>query len=210
MYEESSRRKFFSGGLLSLILKFAVIAVFIFILCWLFTRNNNKATIISENSSSYVNNITAMKEAALEYFTSDKLPTKVGGTQKLSLSQMLDQKLLIDFTDNGKTCDVAESYVQVTKTADENYALKVNLNCGKNSDFIVTTIEKQTTQTCNLDGKCEELLEKLDETIANLENKTNNTSSSSSNKNQSTNDKNVNISNNNNSSSSSSSSSSKK
>ena len=139
MYEESNR-SVFNGGLLSLILRLLLLAIFVFILCWLFTRNS--ATVIRETNSSFASNISTMKEAAFEYFTTDKLPENVGGTEKLSLTQMLNQKLLIDFTDNGKDCDTNDSFVQATKTADENYALKVSLTCDKQSDFIVTTIEK--------------------------------------------------------------------
>lgn len=141
MYEESERR-IFGEGILSLILKLLLLAIFVFILCWLFTRNANTSKVIRETSSSYANNIATMKQAAFEYFTTDKLPGEVGESEKLSLSQMLNQKLLIDFTDNGKTCDTDSSYVQATKTADENYALKVNLTCDDQDDFIVTTIEK--------------------------------------------------------------------
>ena len=141
MYEESERR-IFGEGILTLILKILLLAIFVFILCWLFTRNVSTGKVIKETSSSYATNIATMKDAAFEYFTTDKLPSEVGGTEKLSLTQMLNQKLLIDFTDNGKTCDTDNSYVQATKTADENYALKVNLTCDDQDDFIVTTIEK--------------------------------------------------------------------
>ena len=158
MYEESNR-SVFNGSILSLILRLLLLAIFVFILCWLFTRNS--ATVIRETNSSFASNISTMKEAAFEYFTTDKLPENVGGTEKLSLTQMLNQKLLIDFTDNGKDCDTNDSYVQATKTADENYALKVSLTCDKQSDFIVTTIEKQNlnvTVDCaachDADAKC--------------------------------------------------------
>ena len=158
MYEESNR-SVFNGSILSLILRLLLLAIFVFILCWLFTRNS--ATVIKETNSSFASNISTMKEAAFEYFTTDKLPNNIGGTEKLSLTQMLNQKLLIDFTDNGKECDTNDSYVQATKTADENYALKVSLTCDKQSDFIVTTIEKQNlnvTVDCaachDADAKC--------------------------------------------------------
>lgn len=142
MYEEGNKKLSFNW--VSLALKLLIVAVFVFILCWLFTRNaTSKDSKTVEKNTEYINNITAMKEAAFEYFTESHLPSSVGGTEKLTLEQMINQKLLIDFTDDGDKCDTKDSYVQTTKTADGDYALKVSLNCGKNKDFIVTTIENK-------------------------------------------------------------------
>lgn len=150
MYEENNK-SFFNGGLLLLILKLVCLGIFIFLICWLFLRNN-QSSVSKDSDGEYIANIGAMKEAAFEYFTKEKLPKTVGKSQKLTLEEMVNQKLLIDFTNNGKTCDLESSYVQATKTADENYALKVTLNCDKKEDYIVTTIEKkevECTVNCN-------------------------------------------------------------
>jgi hypothetical protein len=149
MYEESNRN--ILSGWLGFILKLVLLAIFVFILCWLFTRNSGNKVVLEKNY--FGENITSMKEAAMEYYTSSKLPAKVGETKKISLNEMLNQKLLVDFTDNGKQCNTSESYTQVTKTADNNYALKVSLTCGKESDYIVTTIEKNNNSNCDLSGK---------------------------------------------------------
>ena len=47
----------------------------------------------------------------------------------MTLKQLLDNKLILEFTDkNGNTCDTTNSYVQVTKTLDSEYALSsINL-----------------------------------------------------------------------------------
>ena len=147
MYEEKDS-KFKKGNWLILILKLLLVAIFAFILCWLFMRNNKKQTVTTEPNPEFIQNINYMKESALEYFTSDRLPKNDGGKIKVSLEDMLDQKLLIDFTQNGKKCDLKASYIQATKTEDDNYALKVNLKCGNKEDFIVTSIEKKDN-TCN-------------------------------------------------------------
>ncbi len=141
MYEESSKK--LSINWVSLAIKLGILIIIVFLLCWLFTRNKNKTnnTVIGMQNEEYIANITAMKEAALEYFTDSKLPENIGGTKLLSLNEMLNQKLLIDFTDNGKKCNTNTSYIQATKTADGAYALKVNLVCGEDNDFIISTIE---------------------------------------------------------------------
>ena len=152
MYEEGNRKLSFNWA--GLAIKLVILAVIVFVVCLIFTRvtngNNNSSNSLAMGNTEYITNITAMKDAAFEYFTPSKLPEEVGGTEKLTLSQMLNQKLLIDFTEDGDVCDINSSYVQTTKTADGNYALKVSLDCGEKSDFIVTTIE----ETACADGTC--------------------------------------------------------
>ena len=146
MYEEGNRKLSFNWA--GLAIKLVILAVVVFVVCLIVTRftgnNSSSNNSLAMGNTEYITNITAMKDAAFEYFTPSKLPENVGGTEKLTLSQMLNQKLLIDFTEDGDICDINSSYVQTTKTADGNYALKVSLDCGDKSDFIVTTIEETT------------------------------------------------------------------
>ena len=153
MYEEGNRKINFNWG--SLAIKLGIIAVIVFIICLIITKVSNKdgsgKTLFAMGDTEYITNITSMKDAAFEYFTPSKLPENIGETQKLTLAQMINQKLLIDFTNDGETCDINNSYIQATKTADNNYALKVSLDCGEKSDFIVTTIEQAE---CVVNGNC--------------------------------------------------------
>ncbi len=169
MYEETDK-KFLTKDLILLILKLVFLAIFIFIICWLFLRNN-KGTVIKENDKDFIININAMKESAFEYFTKENLPSKNGQSIKLTLEEMINQKLLIDFTNNGQTCSLNESYVQATKTADENYALKVNLKCQEKEDYIVTTIENKdiVCQTCEKENPTETDTPISDNTSTNTE-----------------------------------------
>ena len=198
MYEESDK-KFISGNVILLILKLVLLAIFVFIICWLFLNNNNKKKETTKNvDNTFITNINAMKESAFEYFTSDKLPSKSGQIVKLTLEDMIKEKLLLDFTENGKTCSLTDSYVQATKTSEDNYALKVNLDCKDGSDFIVTNIEKdnKACTTCP---------------ITNSDNNTNNNNNTNTNTSTNTNTTtNTTTNNNNNNNSSSSSSSSNK
>ena len=115
MYEEGSKK--LSINWLSLVIKLLILGLFVFLLCWLFTRNksSNKNDYLASDTdfSTY---ITAMKEAADDYFTDSKLPEDLYGTETITLRDMLNQKLLIDFTDNGEKCDLTNSYAQVTKS----------------------------------------------------------------------------------------------
>lgn len=153
MYEEGNKNLSLNWG--SLLIKLVILAVIVFLAGLIFTKvtgKNSSSNTLASSNSDYITNISTMKTAAFEYFTKSKLPEKVGGTEKLTLAQMVNQKLLIDFTNDGKVCDTNSSYVQATKTADGNYALKVSLTCGKQSDFIVTTIE--SADVCSSSDTC--------------------------------------------------------
>ena len=57
--------------------------------------------------------------------------------KKLTLRDMLNNKMIIEFTDsNGKTCDADKSYVEVTKQNGE-YIFKTNLSCGNEEDYVI-------------------------------------------------------------------------
>lgn len=154
----------------SVILQFLFVALFVFILIWLFPmKSDMKKAIASIDSADnnglsilydriFNENLYAMKEAAKDYFTLERLPQKVGDSTKITLKQMLDKKIILPFVDkNGKQCDLNASYVLVTKY-DEEYLMKVNLKCGKEENYLLvnmgcydycsqTICEKKTTST---------------------------------------------------------------
>lgn len=200
MYEEGNKSLNINWG--SLIIKLVILALIMVVAGLVYVRvtkntDTTKSKSIATSNSEFINNINTMKNAAIEYFTESKLPEKVGATKKLTLDEMINQKLVIDFSNEGKTCDTGKSYVQATKTADENYALKVSLTCGKQEDFIVSTIEKKTCKENCTDNN------KTNEVVDNKQNSNNNNTSNGADTNNSS--TNNNTSNNNSSQNSSSS-----
>lgn len=139
MYEERrDNNKFLFRDI---ILQFIFIILFIFILVWLFPSK----TDINELSGKFDvltnrifnENIQTMKEAAIGYYTTPRLPQKVGDKVKMTLQQMEDKYLVIPFTDaNGNECDKEKSYVEMIKYEDE-YQMKVNLKCTDNDAYIM-------------------------------------------------------------------------
>lgn len=138
----------------TVILQFLFIALLVFILIWLFPmkKDLNKAisSIKSSNSDSqelsilydriFNENLLNMKESAKDYFTLARLPKKVGESEKITLQEMLDKKIILPFTDkNGKQCDTKASYVLVTKY-DEEFVMKVNLKCGKEENYLLVNM----------------------------------------------------------------------
>lgn len=136
MYEENVTYKV-GINWKDIIIKVVLLILFILFLLWLFPKKDLDVLY----DSIYRENINTMKEAARNYYTKDRLPQNVGESTSMTLSQMLDKKLLIRFTDKNKNyCDETSSKVEVTKTAENEYVLKVQLNCGDQQDYILETI----------------------------------------------------------------------
>ena len=127
------------------ILQIVLTVLFIFLLLWLFPTKSYVDKKIGSIDSAlkplynqiFSQNVASMKEAAISYYTTERLPKNVGDKDKMTLGEMLDKKLLISFLDsNNKQCSLADSYVEITKM-DSEYILKVNLSCSDNSDYIL-------------------------------------------------------------------------
>lgn len=130
----------------NVILQFLFVALFIFILIWLFPLKSdlNKAvegangtdlTVLTDRI--FNENIISMKDAAKSYYTTSRLPQNVGDKVKMTLGEMLEKKIILPFTDkDGKTCSLTESYVEITKY-DEEFIMKVNLKCGEEENYLL-------------------------------------------------------------------------
>ena len=141
MYNE--RKDSFS--IKDLIVQILFIVLFVFILIWLFPTKgniqdgldgvNNKFDVLTNRI--FNENLQTMKEAAISYYTTSRLPQNVNDVKTMTLREMLEEKLLIEFKDaNNKSCDLDASYVSITKLEDE-YLLKVNLSCTDNDAYIL-------------------------------------------------------------------------
>jgi len=136
-----------------LLLKILFLAIFVFLLMWLFPFGRNKVELKPLTDRIFVENINNMKEAAKAYYTNERLPKKLNEKVSMSLQDMYNKKLLIPFVDNrGKACDARSSYVEVTRMENE-FTLKVYLSCEKEADYIIEVIG------CN--DKCKIIEEKV-------------------------------------------------
>ncbi len=153
MYEDYERRGF---PLRDFLLKLILIIIFVFLLIWLLpkflapaiskniknncdntniTLNNDQINAIS--SQIFNNNLNAMKDAAISYYTDERLPQEIGESRTMTLSEMIGLKIITPLIDkNNKAVDVEKSYVKITKTADE-YILKVNIKDSETEDYIL-------------------------------------------------------------------------
>lgn len=153
MYEEKVRK--FSLDWKSLIVKLLVIFAVLFIALWLFSlvKKDNKTS----NVSNIGENLARMQTVALEYFKGSKLPEGVNGKKKISLQEMFDTKLMVEFKDqDGNACDTTNSFAEATKINDEDYTIKVKLVCGEKLDYVIDTVKIKDDSSLAGDKKPEE------------------------------------------------------
>ncbi|MBR7042470.1 MAG: hypothetical protein IKI04_03105 [Bacilli bacterium] len=141
MYEENRR---FSWT--NLFIKIIIVVIFILFTIWLLSLATKNATrevtkgmsdsinVLTDNI--YAQNMDRMKEVGRSYFTTERLPEKVGDVKTLSLAKMYDEGLILEVKDkHGNACSAKNSYVSVEKMENE-YQMKVYLECGEEKDSI--------------------------------------------------------------------------
>ena len=153
MYAEEYEKRGFP--LKDFLLKLILVVIFVALLCWLLPKFI-KPTIVNEcqhsgssasvcdtsgldalTSQIFADNLEKMKNAAISYYTDDRLPQNVGDSESMTLSDMIGKHLIVPLIDkNNKACDVTASYVKITKNDDE-YIMKVNLKDSEKEDYIL-------------------------------------------------------------------------
>ena len=137
MYEERER---FSWT--SLFIKIIIIVIFVLFTIWLLQLSMKSATKDMSNGISvltdsiFSQNVDKMTNVGQSYFTTERLPKKVGEVKTLTLEEMYKMNLILEVKDkNGKACSAKKSYVSVEKLETE-YLMKVYLECDKENNFI--------------------------------------------------------------------------
>ena len=152
MYDETNITYRVGINWKDILIKIILLILFILLLLWLFPR----ADLDVFYDQVYTNNIKTMKEAARNYYTVDRLPANVGDQTSMTLKEMVDNKMIIRFTDrDGNVCDENSSGIEITKISDSEYSMKVELNCGDQKDYILETIG--CTTVCS-NGTCQTII----------------------------------------------------
>lgn len=133
--EEENRR----GSWASFFIKGIIVIIFVLFTVWLLSLSNrgisDKLDILTDKI--FAENIDRMKEVGKSYFTTERLPEKVGEVKTLTLAKMYDEKLILELKDkNGNACSARNSYVSIEKM-DNEYRMKIYLECGEESDYII-------------------------------------------------------------------------
>ena len=122
-----------------LFIKAILVIIFVLFTVWLLSLSNkgvtNSLNVLTDEI--FAKNIERMKEVGKEYFTIERLPEKVGEVKTLTLEKMYEKKLILELKDkNGNACSAKDSYVSIEKY-DTEYQMKVYLECGEESDYII-------------------------------------------------------------------------
>lgn len=167
MYEE--RKSKLDINVKSLIIKLGLVLLIAFIICFIIFRpKNNKETISLSNS---INNV---KDAAIMYFKENMTIKNIGEHEKITLEDLEKNNYINKETDlNNYSCNVKNSYAYLLKTRDNEFILKVELNCEntteakrfnlKTSDFKSTVIDEIVEDEKNEKPKEEVTPEKEEE-----------------------------------------------
>lgn len=149
MYTEEYEQRGFPFK--DLLLKLILGVVFVFLLVWLLPKFISPTVTTKEcktgtcdtsginalTSQIFADNLERMKDAAISYYTDERLPKEVGQSETMTLSDMIGKKIIVALIDkNNKACDLEKSYVKITKLDDE-YILKVNLKDSEKEDYIL-------------------------------------------------------------------------
>lgn len=134
---EDENKKF---SFTNLLIKAIIVIIFILFTAWLISLShkgiNNSLDVLTDQI--FAENLAKMKEVGKEYFTTERLPQKVGEVKTLTLAKMYDSKYILELKDKyGNYCSAANSYVSVEKF-DNEYQMKVYLECGDHSDYIIS------------------------------------------------------------------------
>ena len=158
MYEERKD----GISLRGIIIQILLVVLVVFLLLWLFPTksyvkdyadNAFTSKLQPLYSQIFSQNITTMKESAIAYFTTDRLPSKVGDNVTMTLKEMQDKKLVLDLIDsNNNKCDIDKSYVKIVKEKNE-YLMTVSLNCSDKEDYI--EVHLGCYDYCEASGVCE-------------------------------------------------------
>lgn len=114
----------------SMIIKLAILLLIVFLICFIVFRPKRDKSFISLE-----NNIVTLKEVAIKYFRNNLTLEEIGDYDKVSLKELIDEELIKEQKDTkGNTCNPKKSYAYLTKTRDEEFVLKINMNCGDNEE----------------------------------------------------------------------------
>lgn len=140
-----------------LLVRIALILLFVFLLIWLFPMPKLETFY----DRIFADNIKIMQEAAKDYYHVERLPKEIGEKSRITLREMIDQKLVLPFLDrDGNTCDFDKSYVEVIRMETE-YIFKINLSCPTKTDYVINHFG--CYDVCEDDTCKEEELSKLKE-----------------------------------------------
>lgn len=112
----------------SLFIKLGILLLGAFVICFIVFRPKNEIISLADN-------ITTVKTAAIKYYKNNLTLKEIGDYEKVSLKDLVESGLLKNQNDDaGNSCSNKNSYAYLTKVRDNDYILKINMECGDNQE----------------------------------------------------------------------------
>ncbi len=139
--EEYEKNRFpLRGFLLRAFFVFVFIGLLILIISIVTRTKGLKDVSTPLQNEVFASNVEKMQTVAFDYYRKERLPLEVGKSTKLTLSDMIQKKIIVPLADeDNKVCDVKNSYVELTKI-DNGYLMKINLKCSRQDDYILAHV----------------------------------------------------------------------
>lgn len=142
MYEEISIKKRIDWK--SLIIKIGILLIVVFVICAVAfsPRKTYAVTPLNDITQKLLN-------AGKEYFTFENLPIHIGNYKLITLDELINQEYIKSKNFEDNKCDLARSYVKVTKVNSKEFSIYAKVECNNDEEIIVDTIKTKEDTTKN-------------------------------------------------------------
>lgn len=139
MYESNEKSIDWKNILKRLLILVAILLV-IFGIVTLITRCSKDDETDTDLKVDLKEQLDMMQEATMKYLTKENLPIELNSSKTIKLKYLINRDLMGEIKDDaGNVCDSNASYSEVTRL-ENNYALKISLTCGENSEYRIIYI----------------------------------------------------------------------
>ncbi len=102
-----------------------------------YTNTSNINTNPYKNAT-FKENIDTIESAMLGYFEEEKVEKMKKKKLKVTLAELIEDGVLVPIIDNkDKVCKSSKSYVQLEEIGNNDYLLRINLECSKDKDYVL-------------------------------------------------------------------------
>ncbi len=136
MYEEYNE---ININWLQILLKLCLILVIILVVGYIINRTiiNDKPEVIND---TYNNNFALLESISLDYYMDNNLPNNLNESLEISLNDLIDLGLIEKASFEVNSCSLDNSHSKITYIGNNQYNIKVSLDCLNNTEYTIETI----------------------------------------------------------------------
>lgn len=145
----------------SLLIKLVVLLLIVFVICFIIFRPKKSKEFVSLEA-----NLVSVKDAAINYYRKKLTLKEIGDYDKVTLKKLEENEFIKPQEDiKGNVCDNEKSYAYLTKTRDNEFVLKINMNCGKDEESKTYILTKEDLTIVAATEEIEEENDVLEEEV---------------------------------------------